>query len=97
MSDFPVDEQALTLLKEALNTAYEVDEDGNHTLVGGDFSLYQLLELYSGYDPSKLETEYGDAIAVYPDPMYSLRDVIEALVDEVLRLRACIPDEGLLD
>jgi len=95
MSDFPVDEQALTFLKEALGTAYEVDEDGNHTLVGGDFSLYRLLEFYSGYDPSKLETEHG--IDIYPESLYSLRDVIEALVDEVLRLRACAPNEGLLD
>lgn len=97
MSKFPVDEQALRLLKEALNTSYEVDEDGNHALVGGDFSLYQLLEFYSGYDPSKLETEYGDAILFYPDPMYSLRDVVEALVDEVLRLRGCTPEGHLLD
>jgi hypothetical protein len=96
MSNFPVDEQALKLLKEALNTAYEVDEEGNHTLVGGDFSLYQLLEFYSGYDPKKLE-QINDAIAIYPDPVYSLRDVIEALVDEVLRLRGCAPEEALLD
>lgn len=95
MDSFPVHDQALKMLKEALNTAYEVDKDGNHTLVGGDFSLYQLLEFYSGVDTTKFEDEHG--ILVYPEPVYGLRDVIEALVDEVLRLRGCVPPEALLD
>lgn len=82
----PIDEQSLRLLKEALDASYEVNETGEHVLVGAEFSLHQLLEFWSGYDKSKLVLVKGD-VYEYPEPMIHTNDVVRALVSEIERLR----------
>ena len=95
---FPLDDDVLDRLLEALGTCYgPMREDGTHELVGGEFTLSQLLDFYSGYDRSK-EVDLGvgpDPLGFgqdvqwteYPDPVYSERDVMGALIHEVRRLR----------
>lgn len=82
----PVDEQSLRLLKESLDASYNVDETGQHVLVGADFSLQQLLEFWSGYDKTKL-VPIMDNVYEYPGPVIHTNDVIRALVSEIERLR----------
>ncbi|MGL4998010.1 MAG: hypothetical protein ACRC5T_03330 [Cetobacterium sp.] len=76
----PVDEAGLAILRDAVNSAWTVDEDGNHYIEDG-FSLLQYLNFLSGYDPSLVVD--GE----YPDPVYSTSDVILALIKEIERLR----------
>lgn len=94
-----LDDAMLDNVEAALKTCYGgKDEDGNQTLVGGDFTLHQLLDFYSGYDKSKLIfTGLGDPMGLglqdapiyeYPDPMYHPNDLIRALITEVRKLRA---------
>lgn len=98
LGSFPVDDSALNAIKDALNTAYgDVQEDGTHELVGGDFTLDQLLRFYSGYDESRSiliqeadpsrEGWAGAAVYQHLDPQYSEHDLIRALVEEIERLR----------
>lgn len=82
----PVDEQSLRLLKESLDAAYEVNDEGEHVLAGAEFSLHQLLQFWSGYDKSKL-IQTGTDIYEYPDPVIHTHDVIRALIEEIERLR----------
>ena len=95
---FPLTDDVLDRLTEALNTCYgEARDDGTHELVGGEFTLTRLLDFYSGYDPAK-EIDLGyhpDPLGMgglvqwteYPDAVYSERDVMRALIDEVRWLR----------
>lgn len=93
LPDFPIDESALSNIEHALGGAYEVDEEGNHTLVGADFTLHQLLDFYSGYDERLEEPvdewqEYREVpIMTYPEPVYHVNDVVRALIKEIRRLR----------
>lgn len=83
----PVDDEALYLLEEALDYRF-VGEDENGDPVGsGEFSLYQLLEFWSGYDPAMLES-VGSDVSEYHGPILGTSDVIRALITEVRRLRA---------
>jgi len=82
----PVDEQSLRLLKESLDASYDVDDAGEHVLVGAEFSLHRLLEFWSGYDKSKLVLTEGD-VYEYSEPLIHTNDVIRALVSEIERLR----------
>lgn len=89
---FPVDPLALSMLKIALDGRYVINDNGEHELVGSDFTVHKVLEFYSGYDETKLVAEawddFGEPIGyTYPDPVFSLHDVIRALIDEVERLR----------
>lgn len=93
LAEFPLDDYILEAILDSFKGSFEVDEEGNHTLVGGDFTFHGLLNLLSGYDESKLipyEDEmfhtYDDTF-IYPDNIYSERDVIIALIEEVRRLR----------
>lgn len=79
---FPVDDETLALIDQALDPT-----------VTGRSSLGELLDILSGYDPSKLVPlldedgrEVPDA-SEYPDPLYHSHDVIRALVAEVRRYR----------
>lgn len=83
----PVDDFTLTLIEEALNTSYAVDEDGNHTLVGGQFTLPMLLNFFAGYDPAELE-EIAPSIAEYKGISLHPHELIRVLVNEVRRLRS---------
>lgn len=90
---FPVDDFTLDQIEHALDGAYTVDPDGTQTLVGADFSLSQLLDFLSGYDPSRLAQAVNDYdtpipdVFEYPDAVYHPNDVIRALITEVRRLR----------
>lgn len=86
LSDFPVDDITLDAILHSLNGAFTVDEEGNHTLVGADYTLSDLLDFLSGYDKSKLIQE-GPNIYLYPDPVYTEHCVIRALIEEIKRLR----------
>lgn len=93
MNAVPVDDTSLRLLREAIGGTWDVNEAGEHTLVGAEFSLPQLLKFWSGYDPAKervLETH-----TEYDEPVFHYTDVIVALIDEIDRLRqTAIPDEN---
>lgn len=80
---FPVDDDVLDRIEEAMNTRL----DGENRPVGGEFTLPRLLDFYSGYDPTK-EIEIDEHISEYPDPLYHRDDVISALIAEVRRLRS---------
>lgn len=89
----PVDAASLNLLESALDYHFSgSDEDGNPIGVG-EFSLYQLLDFWSGYDPSKEEViddggGHGYTTVVYRGgPVLSSKDVIQALIEEIRRLR----------
>lgn len=84
---FPVDDFTLDQIEHALGGAYSVTEDGTHTLVGADFSLTQLLDFLSGFDPARLEPTDDPDTFVYDGAVYHEDDVIRALIAEVRRLR----------
>jgi hypothetical protein len=71
------------------------NDDGERVHHGGDYTLAELLDFLSGYDPTlsvPLDTApgpFGDDVewTEYPFPVYSEHDVIRALVAEVRRLR----------
>ena len=87
LPEFPVSDDVLDSIEHALQGAYEVTPEGEHRLVGADFSLSQLLEFYSGYSPEKLQPTDDPQVFVYPEPVYTERDVIRSLIKEVRRLR----------
>ena len=89
---FPVDDGTLNLLEHAMRGAYRVDLDGEHHLVGADFSMTDLFRLLSGYDPALLIPLDSDDVMLYTGgPVYDERSVIRALITEVRRLRAQLP------
>lgn len=98
MTAFPVDDFTLDRVEEALNTSLG-DRDpvtGRHERVGGEFTLSQLLDFYSGYDPTKIKqlSEPGDepeVVEYVGGSVYHPHDVIRALIAEVRRLRAGQP------
>ena len=101
----PVDDMALDAIEHALGGAYRVDEDGTRHLVGAEYTLTSLLDLWAGIDPKEQGTlvDPGDpgglgitAAAVYemPGTYLTERDVIRALIAEVRRLRAATGTEG---
>lgn len=93
LDPFPTDDVTLSLLEHALDASYAVDEDGQHVRVGADMTVNELLDFLSGYDPTLLEqavNEYDQPIPDwfdYPNPVYSIHDVLRALIAEVRRLR----------
>lgn len=106
LETFPVDDTALDAVLHGMAGAYEVDEDGNHTLVpfngeGGDFSLHDVLMFYSGYDPSKV-VPYVDEdgrshkyITEYTGgTLFTVEDIVRALIAEVRRLRPQPSDDS---
>lgn len=75
---FPVDDTTLDAIDRALQDS--------------DYTLSDLLNFLSGYNPDQLEllegTGWLDApIYTYPEALYSEHDVIKALIAEVRRLR----------
>ena len=90
---FPVDDFTLDQIEHAMAGVYTIDDDGEHRLIGAEFSFNQLLDFLSGYDERKLtqavnqyDTPIPDVFE-YPDAIYHPNDVIRALVAEVRRLR----------
>lgn len=88
--EVPVDDSALSAIEDALDAAYGVDESGAHILERGDFTLSQLLNFWSGHDPSeaRLAGYVGDAeVYEHPRPVLHPNDLIRALVAEIRRMR----------
>ena len=82
LAPFPVDDTTLDLIELSL--------DATNT---GQTSLFSLLDMLSGYDPSKCVPVLDDRgnerpdLVEYPEQVYSVHDCVRALVDEVRRLR----------
>lgn len=97
LPDFPLDDVTLNLIEHALGGCFEVDEIGNHALVGADMNLTQLLGFLSGADADIDEAKRladlsgRDIIDMSDHPTYSLNDLVGALVAEVKRQRLLIP------
>lgn len=101
LARFPVDDVTLDLIEHALGASLCFDS-GDPEVVGADMTLSDLLRFLSGYDPSKARLVAegdpgipgigGAEVWEYPDPVYSEHDVIQALLDEVRRLRADTED-----
>lgn len=89
----PVDDESLNLLETALDYHFtsEKDEYGEYK-ASGEFSMYQLLDFWSGRDPALDEAEETDGGSVGTTyrggPLLNHKDVIKALIAEVRRLRA---------
>lgn len=78
------------MLEVAMKSYFTCDEEGNHEL-HGEFQMATLLEFLSG--PSNYSNiEDDERFAFRHEPMYSEHDVIQALIDEVRRLRATTTD-----
>lgn len=86
---FPINDETIAAIRHALDTAKGHDADGNLINVGGDFTLPQLLDFYSGSDDSR-GTYVGDGelipgirAPIYEmwDQYYTTNDVIRALLD----------------
>lgn len=91
LSAFPVDDVALAAIDHALGGAWRVDEEGNHTLVGADYSLDQLLDFMAGIsraEDAEHLTQIDEHVFVDDRVHYSPTDIIRALIAEVRRLRA---------
>jgi hypothetical protein len=87
---FPVDDVTLATIEHALGGAWDVDEEGNHTLVGAEFTFDRVLDFMAGIDVNdRSQVEQIDDSNVYIDhrPHYHPNDVIRALIAEVRRLR----------
>lgn len=90
---FPVHDQALDVLEHALGGAYDWDEaEDVPVLVGAEFSPWQVLDFYAGYDPARLVPTETPDVSEYPGPTYHPNDVITALIAEVRRLRTVIAE-----
>ena len=80
----PVDDFALDLLEESLKYHFVgIGPDG--PIGSGGLSFYQLMKFWSGYDPELLEQEIGGS--VYHGVILGHGDVIQALIEEIRRLR----------
>lgn len=77
---FPTDDETLGLLDAALDVT-----------TTGRSSLVALLDMLSGFDPRRFQP-VAPGVWEYPEPVYDSHDVIAALVAEVRRLRALVPD-----
>jgi hypothetical protein len=95
LPDFPVDDDILDRLEHALGTCWTFDDGGGKVHAGGDYTMAELLDFLSGYDPT-LAIPLGPAPgpfggdvewAEYPFPVYSEHDVLRALIGEIRRLR----------
>lgn len=86
---FPINDETKSALRHALGTCLSFDDDGNRITVGGDYTLNQLLDFYSGSDDTRgtyigeLELLPGVVAPTYEmwDQHYSPNDVIRALLD----------------
>jgi hypothetical protein len=102
LPEFPVDDEMLDRVEHALGTCWTYDYDGTRVHHGGDYTLPELLDFMSGYDPAlaiptgTAPGPFGDDVewTEYPFPTYHEHDVIRALVAEVRRLREGVECDG---
>jgi hypothetical protein len=97
----PLDDDSLRLLREAALVAVSGFDDEGGRIYSGDFTLDQLLLFWSGVGegdyrplgvaPDPITGEHDVEWRECTKPVLSERDVICALVDEVLRLRGEVP------
>jgi hypothetical protein len=93
MKAFPTDDVTLDALEHALGGHLIFDEPADGTelvprLEGADYSLSQLLDFYSGYDPKlSVPTDHPDTYEYVGGPLYTERDVIRSLIVEVRNCR----------
>ncbi|SLH06734.1 hypothetical protein [Mycobacteroides abscessus] len=88
---FPINDATLAQLQHALRTSVAVDDEGNRSCVGGDFTLPQLLDFYSGADESRSTlVGYAGDTPIYEcwDQRYSEHDVMLALIQRVRELES---------
>jgi hypothetical protein len=100
LGPLPVDDEALSHYKHALGASFALDEEGNHIVVGAEFTINDLLDFYSGFDP-ETDTMFegfvgGMEMTSATKPVYSEKDLICALIGEIERLRS-EKNEGSLD
>lgn len=89
LSPFPINDETKAALRHALDTCIGFDEDGKRITIGGDFTMNQLLDFYSGADESRgtyvgdMELMPGVVAPTYEmwDQNYSINDVVRALLD----------------
>lgn len=93
VSQFPVNDEILELLLHSLNGAYDVTEDGEWVLTGAEFSLNDLLEMLSGYQPEEVKHLEDNVVEYVGGTLFHQDDVIRSLVHEVKRLRVLVPLE----
>lgn len=88
---FPVDDATLDLLEAAMNPWEHGDPEATQSSV---WPLLEMMSQLAGSDPQAVEevvddgSDGGARIVVMRDPVYTDRDVIEALIAEVRRLRS---------
>lgn len=82
---FPINAETIAALRHALDTSISFDDDGERIKVGGEFTILELLEFYSGTDESRSTLIQDGAIPIYEmwDQQYSITDVIRALLDYI--------------
>lgn len=98
---FPTDDFTLTQLEHALNTSIDIDDSGQRTTVGGDFTLPTFLDFMSGHDPKRAtlvgytsgvlwngQPDPDGQIPIYEgwDEHYSEHDVMRALISRIREL-----------
>lgn len=86
----PVDDEALNLLESALDYYFSGEDENGDPVGVGEFSLYQLLDFWSGFDPSLLAADDDNPRhEVYRGgPLLTSTDVMRALIAEIRRLRS---------
>lgn len=82
---FPTDDQALDVLEDALRGSLVDGPDGDPVLKGAGFSLQNVFDLFSGYDPA-LSLREGTTYT-YQREMHDLPTATLALIAEIRRLR----------
>lgn len=93
--EVPLDDAGLSALEHALGAVTEVAENGDRTIHGADYTLPQLLNFWSGYNPDDgVQVGYIGDIPLYhhTKPCLSEIDLIRALVAEVRRLHKGDPN-----
>lgn len=89
---FPTDRATLSLLRTAVNPWATTDGASASCSSLGNF--LEFMSQLGGSDTEVYEEELDDGMAVLRDPQYSTNDVIEALVDEIERLRGEQKQQG---
>lgn len=89
MKNFPLDANTLNLIREAIDSSWDVDpETGDHIRVDSSMGLYELLEFISGSNQEdSVDDEHNSMLSYVDVETYVPNDIILALIDEVFRLR----------
>lgn len=83
----PVDDGALNVLEDALNTYIVGHDDNGDPVTSGPYGIYELLEFWSGFDPDKVVLQDDGSYLYTGGPLLTQKDVMIALIAEIRRLR----------